>query len=243
MIYLFDVDGTLTKPRQKVDTNFIFSFLSWAKDKRFYLVAGSDKEKVNEQIPSSMQSRCEGIFCCMANEFWQNRKVVYRNEFHPPEQLKELLVSHQMYGGFPVKVKRGGRGPIFEFRTGMLNFTTIGRNAGVKERDEYYQWDQEHKERENIAREVERKFPELEARLGGQISIDIQPKGYNKSQASRWVRKNLKSKMTFFGDKCDKGGNDYDIAEDIISNGDGTVIRVEDHFHTLRILEEQDYEN
>jgi phosphomannomutase len=236
MIYLFDIDGTLTPPRQRMEHHTLYEFLGWAPGKKFFLVAGSDFVKVREQIPGSILDRSEGVFCCMGNEFRRENKIVYQNEFNPPAALREMLVSHQMHGGFPVKVKAGGRGDIFEFRTGMLNFTTIGRNAGTEERNKYYEWDKEHKERERIANEIEEKFPELEARLGGQISIDIQPKGNNKSQASKWVRENLREEMYFFGDKCEEGGNDYDIALDITKNKDGMVFQVKDHKDTTRSL-------
>jgi len=237
MIYLFDIDGTLTPPRQRMRHNTLYEFLGWASGKKIFLVAGSDFVKVQEQIPSSVLERCEGVFCCMGNEFRRANKIIYQNEFNPPAALREILVSRQMYGGFPVKPKVGGRGDIFEFRTGMLNFTTIGRNAGTKERNKYYEWDKKHKERERIANEIEEKFPELEARLGGQISIDIQPKGNNKSQASKWVRENLREEMFFFGDKCEEGGNDYDIALDITKNKDGMIFQVKDHRDTIRSLQ------
>ena len=34
---------------------------------------------------------------------------------------------------------------------------------------------------------INESFPELEASVGGQISIDIHPKGANKSQAKKWI--------------------------------------------------------
>ena len=238
MVYLFDIDGTLTPPRAKMENTFLHFFLSWMQNKKVFLVGGSDKIKIDQQIPSSVLRRCAGIFCCMGNEFWQGEEIVYRNEFNPPEQLKEMLISYQMHTRFPVRVKKGGRGVIMEHRTGMLNFTTIGRNADEKERNRYYEWDEERKEREEIAKEVELKFPELEARIGGQISIDIQPKGYNKSQASEWVRKNVEgyNRITFFGDKCQEGGNDHDIYLDILNNRDGLTWQVEDWKETMEAL-------
>jgi phosphomannomutase len=54
-------------------------------------------------------------------------------------------------------------------------------------------------------------FPRLEASIGGQISIDIHPKGQDKSQ----ILKDLEGPIMFFGDKCEPGGNDYPIVEKI----------------------------
>ena len=52
------------------------------------------------------------------------------------------------------------------------------------------------------------KFPNIEAAVGGQISIDIYEKGKNKAQ----VLDEIEGEIYFFGDKMDKGGNDYPIA-------------------------------
>ena len=52
-------------------------------------------------------------------------------------------------------------------------------------------------------------FPELEASVGGQISIDVHPKGANKSQ----ILDDLSGEIYFFGDKTEIGGNDYPIVE------------------------------
>ena len=245
--FLFDIDGTLTAPRRGMDISFSMDFLCWMSGKRVFLVTGSDKEKANEQMPASILHRCEGLFCSMANEFWKTKnkinvenggpgELIYRNEFSPDPFLKEMLLSFQMYTKFPIKPKVGGRGVIIEDRPGMVNFTTIGRNASTEERNKYYKWDQEVGERERIAKEVEDRFPTLEVRLGGQISIDIQPKGYNKSQASQWVRENIGGKIVFVGDKCHKGGNDYDIVLDIMRNKDGEYFPVDSYEETRQLL-------
>ena len=88
----------------------------------------------------------------------------------------------------------------------------------------------------NSLDQIEKTFPDLEAKLGGQISIDIQPKGRNKSQASKWVRKNLSGKIIFFGDKCTPEGNDYDIYVDVKKNG-GESYSVKSPLDTLKLLE------
>ncbi len=239
MNYLFDIDGTLTEPRKKMSAKFSKKFLSWMENKRVFLVAGSDVDKINEQVAPEVIGACEGVFCSMANQFWRGKGLVYENLWAPDPHLVEQLISFQMYTKFPVKVKRGGRGEIIEYRPGMLNFTTIGRNASSKEREKYYRWDKENLERKNIVRQLEKDFPDLDFRIGGQISIDIQPKGYNKSQASKYVRESYEGRIVYFGDKCGKGGNDYDICVDVIENG-GAVYEVKSPQDTLNILE---YEN
>ena len=39
--YIFDVDGTLTKPRQKADNRFVKKFISWSEGKNLVLAPRS----------------------------------------------------------------------------------------------------------------------------------------------------------------------------------------------------------
>ena len=156
--YLFDVDGTLTEPMKKMDTPFVFDFLSWMRDKNVFIVAGSNIEKVERQVPRSILNHCQGVFCSMANELWQKGNLIYRNEFEPDIRLTEELIRFQIYTPFPVRVKRGGRGDIIERRPGMINFAAIGRNADAQERERYYEWDQKNGERARVAKQIEKKL-------------------------------------------------------------------------------------
>ena len=50
--------------------------------------------------------------------------------------------------------------------------------------------------------------------LGGQISIDVFPEGWDKTYALRYVEKDGFKEIHFFGDKTAPGGNDHEIFED-----------------------------
>ena len=91
----------------------------------------------------------------------------------------------------------------------LINVSTIGRNCPRKARNKYFKWDKLNNERDLICKKIENKFPHLEASVGGEISIDIYPKGKNKSQ----VLDEIKGPIIFFGDRCKKGGNDYPIVK------------------------------
>lgn len=237
MVYLFDIDGTLTNPRKPMTKDFEEFFYNWMLNKKVYLVTGSDRKKVNEQVSLRIQDACSGIFCSMANELYISEKVsferkIYENKIQFSDMLKIWLEQQIMYSEFKNKT-----GNHFEHRPGMLNFSVVGRNATSKERDEYEEWDKQNGERNRIATYINRKFENIEARVGGQISIDIQAKGKNKSQASQWIRENIKDKMHFFGDRCLDGGNDYDIAMDIDKIGDGSWTNVTGPDNLRSILE------
>lgn len=232
--YLFDIDGTLTPPTQKMQGDFSYSFLDWSSKKDFFLVGGSSHDSILKQVPYSIISRSSGIFSSMANELKIQDKLIYKNKFDPPKTLIEMLSSFQINTKSPTL----GEAPFIEYRTGMLNFTTVGRTIGLEQRDMYYEWDKKSKERSEIAKKVEETFPHLEAKLGGQISVDIQPKGCNKSQAIKYVRNlNKYDCIYFFGDKGFEGGNDYDARLEIENNDTNDIFyAVKDCNETKKLL-------
>ena len=232
-IYLFDIDGTLTKPRQKMSDNHVLAFLSWMTNKNVYLVTGSDYPKVKQQLPESIVRKCNGVFCSMANQFIQSGKIIYQKKWEPTQSLTDDLNFLYKASEFPHKGKT-----IIEPRVGMINFSIVGREASQQQRDIYSRWDKENKEREAIVKVLSNKYTNLDFKIGGQISIDIQPKGANKSQASKWLREKFKGcELYFFGDKITKNGNDYDIAEDIKENKDGKVFNISGPTETIEILQ------
>ena len=96
----------------------------------------------------------------------------------------------------------------------MVNFSTVGRDCNQEQRDAYFKWDNENKEREGIAWEITQRYPWLDATVGGEISIDIYRKGEDKGQ----ILNDLNGeKFTFFGDKLQPGGNDYAILKENIN--------------------------
>jgi phosphomannomutase len=187
--------------------DMVFSLLEFSKNNSYYLLTGSDKAKIDQQIPNSILSRSKGYFTCMGNEFYENKKLIYKNDFIPSISLRNELLNIKIESKYPQKKK-----DYLEIRTGMVNFTTVGRSSSQKERDDYCDWDKENNERLGIVKRLEKKFQKLEFKIGGQISIDIFPKGKDKSHALRYLEKskliNAKD-MVYFGDKYSEEGNDY----------------------------------
>jgi phosphomannomutase len=104
------------------------------------------------------------------------------------------------------------RGTFIEHRNGMINICPVGRSCTQEERDEFFEYDNEHKVREGIVEKLQESCADLNLSfsIGGQISIDIFPKGWDKTYALQFV-KNDYDRILFFGDKTEPGGNDYEI--------------------------------
>ena len=212
-VYLFDVDGTLTHPLTEVDDVFADVFLSWVRDKnkKVYLVTGSDIAKTKKQLFSSFIDQCEGIFTCSGNVFYSKGKQIYENKLVLPDDFianLELYLDH----GTNWRKKTGTH---IEIRQGMVNFSTVGRNASPDLREAYYKWDQTNHEREDIVAYIKGIYPEFEVSIGGQISVDIYPAGKNKAQVVEKIRElwGEDVEMVFVGDRNVPGGNDWPLAQ------------------------------
>ena len=207
-VYIFDVDGTLTPPRQVIDEKFAKIFNRFCKNNSVYLATGSDYPKIQEQLNQDILSNCMGVFTCMGNQLWVNDEIIYSHKLNFPSPVIDWLHEQISSSKYP-KDKRGTR--HFEHRAGMLNFSIVGRDITTFERKEYHAWDTLHGERNRIVTTFNRLFEDykLEAAVGGEISIDIQEIGKDKGQIYDYLSQ-YKTKI-FFGDKCKPDGNDFSL--------------------------------
>ncbi len=70
-----------------------------------------------------------------------------------------------------------------EYRTGMINISPIGRNCSKEERDEFEQYDHQTGVRKAFVEALRKELGDdrLKFSIGGQISFDLFPKGWDKS--------------------------------------------------------------
>ena len=242
-IFIFDVDGTLTPSRLPMTKEFQKFFEQWASKNRFYLVTGSDLPKLQEQVPDDILELSAGIFTCCGNQFWKpdpsiiniSAELIYDNKFKPPENLLTYLGEELRMSDYPVKA-----GNHIEDRGSMLNFSIVGRNCTLSQREDYYRYDNLVSERKRISTHIREQWLKLDAVIGGQISIDIYPKGMDKSQVFDIIEQERLVKpdeYIFIGDRTEKGGNDYPLAL-LMDNTDNCDFYQTDGWeHTQKILE------
>ncbi|KAJ8318601.1 hypothetical protein KUTeg_003692 [Tegillarca granosa] len=103
------------------------------------------------------------------------------------------------------------RGTFVEFRSSMINICPVGRSCSQAERDQF-----EHHVRQKFVEALRKEFGTsgLKFAIGGQISIDVFPDGWDKTFCLQFIQKAGYKTIHFFGDKTDKGGNDHEIYED-----------------------------
>ncbi|KAI0890562.1 eukaryotic phosphomannomutase [Annulohypoxylon maeteangense] len=226
-IALFDVDETLTPARLSVSPEMLQTLEKLRQKVAIGYVGGSNLVKQQEQLGTGDRPVTSMFdFCFSENgltafklgqELPSNSFIKYIGE----DKYKELAnwILHYI-ADLDIPIKRG---TFIEFRNGMINVSPIGRNASTQERNEYQAYDIKNKIRETMVEKMREKFGHLGLTfsIGGQISFDVFPTGWDKTYCLKHLEAEAKkpggiqyTTVHFFGDKTDKGGNDYEIYVD-----------------------------
>ena len=218
--YLFDIDGTITPSRKKIKHEFWAPFLIFCRQHDVYLVTGSDRQKTVEQVGLDIFYTAKRVYNCSGSDVYEKDNNVYKDTWKPSDEVRQFLQDELDYSQFSVRTD-----PHIEERPGCINFSILGRGANWTEREVYKQWDKDEHERVSIARRFNERFPDLYATVGGQTGLDIAPLGRDKSQILRDFSED--DKLYFFGDRMERGGNDYSLAEAVKKMG-GYTYHVKD---------------
>ncbi len=225
--FIFDVDGTLTPSRKKIDPEFHKFLMEFSSNNQVYFVTGSDRAKTIEQVTPELYNNCKRVYNCSGSDVYEGDKNVYRDDWELPEDVEKFLQDELDYSQFPIR-----NGLHIESRPGGVNFSILGRGEG-EGRDEYVKWDKRTNERRDIAARLKNQFPNLEVQIGGQTGLDLGAPGSNKSQILRdfqWFHA-----LYFYGDMMEPGQNDYPLGIMIEKRG-GYVFKVKDYIETWRLL-------
>lgn len=236
-LVLFDVDGTLTPARLVVSDEMRETLKKLRKVCAIGFVGGSDLSKQVEQLGPTVLLDFD--YC-----FSENGLTAYKEGQQLASQsfinwigvdkynaLVKFVLRYLSDIDIPVRT-----GTFIEFRNGMINISPVGRNALTAQRNEFEKYDEVHHIRSKLVDALKAKFSNfgLTYSIGGQISFDVFPTGWDKTYCLQHVADEGFEKIYFFGDKCYQGGNDYEIYEDPRTIGN-SVKTPED---TIRILNE-----
>lgn len=214
-LILFDVDGTLTKSRLTIEQPMINMIhkLKELEHVDIGIVGGSNLVKQREQLGDKILALFDwtfsenGLMAFKAGELINETSI---KDFLGEEKIGELIntvLEHFSTIKLPVK-----RGTFIEFRNGMINICPVGRSCSQKEREEFFEMDQREGIRKKIVAYLKNKLSHLglSYSIGGQISIDVFPKGWDKTYCLQFVDDKYDD-IYFFGDRTMEGGNDYEI--------------------------------
>ena len=229
-IVLFDMDGTLTEPRGQLDNSVLLSLRKLASHAEIGIVTGSGYEYMKQQVGALFTDGirfrthllpCNGTiyyapgtaassnFFDLVHECNMRDKIGDENFNHLMKEVIHRQNSVLDYNNFPLT------GHFVDYRGSMINWCPIGRNASSAERATFKEFLKKNnnfrKWQIDILKEKLSFYgvtDQLEFKLGGDTSIDIYPKGWDKTYALRHF-----SDLTawFVGDRCTGDGNDKEI--------------------------------
>ena len=229
-IVMFDMDGTLTEPRQKFDDKALESELYKLTNSGIHIgiITGSDEIYLREQMGEFLKkSSCRykvHLMPCngtkyfkpprFANQDFELTSFVSMKEHLGQDNyrklIEELILSQvdMTNEGIPLT------GHFIDCRGSLINWCPIGRNANSMERKEFINLDKAKGLRKRVIGELKHMLEQkgllssITIKFGGDTSFDIYPKGWDKTYGLKhfagWD-------VWFVGDRCCANGNDFEI--------------------------------
>lgn len=239
IICLFDVDGTLTAPRKVITPEMQKFLLEQIKPRcTVGLVGGSDESKIAEQMGGLEElNKYDYVFSengLVAKKFGKEIGRQTIQNYVGEEKLQKFInYALRKLSEITLPVKRG---TFIEFRSGLINVCPVGRSCSQDERDQFSEYDKAHKIRDQLVEEFKKEFAGygLKFVIGGQISLDVFPEGWDKTYCLQYVKGF--NEIHFFGDKTNPGGNDHEIYTDdrtighSVTSPDDTVKQLKELF-------------
>jgi hydroxymethylpyrimidine pyrophosphatase-like HAD family hydrolase len=265
---VFDIDNTLTPPRQPIEPDVVAALSSLVVP--FHVAAGSHKELLDAQFFEPMhQHGFRGSFDAFVGNGATRLRADYTDELRIETVSQFDLRAHlgeRHYDFLVGCLQRTIEMPEFAlpdsvrvvsdriaFRGSMVNFCPMGRL--VKEdpeakanRDRFVAFDRATGYRQRVIEHLRRELAplvgsaSLTITLGGQTSFDIGVEGEDKSKAVRTLLAEGACHVTFIGDALFDGGNDWAVARFAAAQPDRvTTVQVGGCRETLRFLREAGY--
>lgn len=228
-VILLDMDGTLTLPRKRITWNMTMVLMALCRYANIAIVSGSDIEYIIEQcgeeiIKAGFAAHVV-IMPCNGTKIYKFDGEEYKETFSASmiEGLGEELYRKTIKGILRAQAEIIEEydfeisGNFISYRESTLNWSMIGRGSSQEVRDKFSNLENKDDIRnkaidifKNVSLLTDDEFNKIEFALGGQTSIDVYPKGWDKTYSLN----HIEGKTAWFvGDKCQPGGNDYHIYE------------------------------
>lgn len=234
--YIFDVDGVLCDTSQRIDEEFSQYFQEWTKDKEYYLITGSHREKTIDQIGPEIVDKQHIGFHCLGNAIYPpGGNEVLINDFEFTESEMEHFYNFWTRSKYDQKPEFK---TALEKRQGSYNWSLATRSGDRELRSHYMEHDKLYKERENFIIQLNNTFPRLEAYKGGSVSVDICLRGANKGQMLDLID-DKQSEFVFFCDQYNQYGIDTPLVKKInaLPRNTGTIYKINNGYkETWEIL-------
>ena len=160
VLFLFDVDGTLTAPRAIITKKMLDFMVDLSKRTTVGIVGGSDEAKIVEQLDGHTELATylfseNGLVAKNGEKVIGKTSIVEKIGNEKLQDFINFCLSYMSEMRLPCK-----RGTFIEFRNGMINVCPVGRACSVEERKEFFEYDKVHKLREKFVLALKNQFPD-----------------------------------------------------------------------------------
>ncbi|KAL0481383.1 phosphomannomutase [Acrasis kona] len=243
-LVLFDMDGTLTVPRLPATQEIHDTLGELRRKVSTGIVSGSNLVKIVDQLGVSVLDEFDFVFTQNGLSAFEKGESIGEQSFkdYIGEEALGELIDFALSELSKVKLPKK-RGTFIEYRNGMLNICPVGRSCSQEERIEFHEYDKVYKVREMLVKKFTDRFGSfqtgdgrkvnLKFSIGGEISFDVFPVGWDKTFCLQYVEKRFEN-ILFVGDMTSIGGNDYEIYSDPRVKG----YTVKNYQDTIRMLKE-----
>ena len=230
-VIIFDLDGTLTESKSKLEKDMAESLGRLLNKKRAAIIGGGSYAQFEKQFlahflyPAGLLKNLF-LFPTSGARFYRyddEWREIYSHILSQEEKENIFDAFEKAFRILSYEHTGESYGELFEDRGTQISFSPLGqcvvavlgaeRGVALKQK-----WNAEHDTtRKNLARVLQEMLPDFEVRVGGLTTIDVTKKGIDKGYGIRQIEKNLqvpKSEMLFVGDALYEGGNDHPVLKE-----------------------------
>jgi len=227
-IFAFDLDGTLAESKQSVDLEMVNLLGLLAEKGLVVVISGGSFDQFKKQfLPFLENDNCKinifknlillptsGSQCYRYDEIKDDWFLVYKEKMSEDLRKKIIMTVNKLISSKIINLIPFIPGDnIIEDRITQISISALGQSAPLEiKRD----WDTNQEKRKILKEIIEKELPDVSVNIGGNTTLDILPKGFNKAVGLNRVLDFYglkKEELVFAGDAIFPGGNDYSVLE------------------------------
>ena len=218
-IFAFDVDGTLSLSRSKIDQEMVEFLKKLLLKVKVAIISGGAFKNIKRQVLDEIGFKNKlnknlillpenGSNFYIFNGVWKN---ISSNKLTKKDREKIIKAIKEVDKEDTELRNNKSYGKEIQDRGSEITYSALGEKAPIRLK---HTWDPNFKKRIILQNKLAKKLPDFEVKIGGTTSIDITLKGIDKAYGIRKLIDYLKLQkkdILFFGDAVYKNGNDYPV--------------------------------
>ncbi len=222
-LIIFDLDGTLTISKSKMDPEMMSLIADLLKKRTIAIISGGHFGQFEEQFLTIARYPAEllnnlFLFPTNSTAFYRSQdglwERVYQEALSETEKKTIMDAFKKVFAEINYQRPETMYGIDLEDRITQVSFSPLGQHAPVDKKEE---WRADHNDlRLDMRERLASHLPDFEVRVGGITTIDVTHKGIDKAYGIKKIEEQLhisKADMLFVGDAIYPGGNDYAAVE------------------------------